>query len=107
MGTMGAMTATTMMTAGMDKVYEGNMTPAVGWNEFEFNQGSFAWDGHSNILVSVQRNNGAWASGINWQVGAQNFTAAAYKYSDTEGPDNMEANSYSMTTTTNRANIIM
>ena len=68
-----AMTSTTMLTGSMTKVYEGNMTPTVGWNEFVFNQGSFAWDGNSNILVSVQRNNGAWASGINWQVGAQNF----------------------------------
>jgi hypothetical protein len=102
-----AVNAASPLTNTMNKVYEGNMTPVVGWNEFVFNAGGFAWDGQSNILICVQRNNGAWASGVNWQVGAQNFTAAAYKYSDTEGPYNMEANSYSMTTTTNRANIIM
>ena len=102
-----AVNAASPLTNTMNKVYEGNMTPVEGWNEFVFNAGGFAWDGQSNILICVQRNNGAWASGVNWQVGAQNFTAAAYKYSDTEGPYNMEANSYSMTTTTNRANIIM
>ena len=106
-----ALTTTTIMTNGMDKVYEGNMTPAVGWNEFVFNTGSFAWDGHSNILVSVQRNNGAWASGINWQVGAQNFTCSAYKYTDSTGagygPFDMTTNAYSCSTSTNRANIIM
>ena len=102
-----AVNAASPLTNTMNKVYEGNMTPVVGWNEFVFNAGGFAWDGQSNILICVQRNNGAWASGVNWQVGVQNFTAAAYKYSDTEGPYNMEANSYSMTTTTNRANIIM
>ena len=102
-----AVVAASPLTNTMTKVYEGNMTPVVGWNEFVFNQGSFAWDGNSNILICVQRNNGAWASGVNWQVGTQSFTAAAYKYSDTEGPYDMTTNSYSMTTTTNRANIIM
>ena len=102
-----AVTTPSPLTNTMTKVYEGNMTPVVGWNEFVFNQGSFAWDGNSNILICVQRNNGAWASGVNWQVGAQSFTAGAYKYSDTEGPYDMTSNSYSMTTTTNRANIIM
>ena len=102
-----AVNAASPLTNTMTKVYEGNMTPAVGWNEFVFNQGSFAWDGNSNILICVQRNNGAWASGVNWQVGTQSFTAGAYKYSDTEGPYDMANNSYNMTTTTNRANIIM
>jgi hypothetical protein len=102
-----AVNAASPLTSTMTKVYEGNMTPIVGWNEFVFNQGSFAWDGNSNILICVQRNNGAWASGVSWQVGAQSFTAGAYKYSDTEGPYDMTSNSYSMTTTTNRANVIM
>ena len=102
-----AVTSPSPLTNTMVKVYEGNMTPVVGWNEFVFNQGSFAWDGNSNILICVQRNNGAWASGVNWQVGTQSFTAGAYKYSDTEGPYDMTSNSYSMTTSTTRANIIM
>jgi hypothetical protein len=106
-----AMTSTTMLTAGMTKVYEGNMTPVVGWNEFVLNQDSFSWDGHSNILISVQRNNGAWASGVNWQVGTQNFTCSVYKYTDSTGagygPFDMTTNAYSCTTSTSRANIIM
>ena len=110
-----AIGGTSMMTAGMSKVYTGNMTPtANAWNEFVFNQGSFAWDGHSNILVSVQRNNGAWASGISWQCGAQSFTAGGYSYNDSQGAYNMETTSYTFGTsgssyggtTTNRANII-
>ena len=104
------------ITNGMSKVYTGNMTPiANAWNEFVFNEGNFAWDGHSNILISVQRNNGAWASGINWQCGAQNFTASGYSYNDSQGAYNMETTSYTFGTsgssyggtTTNRANIIM
>ncbi len=104
------------VTGGMTKVYEGNMTPTANqWNEFIFNQGSFAWDGHSSILVSVQRNNGAWASGINWQVSDQDFTASGYSYNDSDGAYNMATTSYTFGssgysyggTTTNRANTIM
>jgi hypothetical protein len=104
-----------IMTGGMTKVYTGNMTPTVGWDEFVFNEGTFAWDGHSNILISVQRNNGAWASGINWQCGTQSFTASGYSYNDSQGAYNMETNSYVFGTsgssyggtTTTRSNIIM
>ena len=104
--------SSSVVTGSMAKVYEGNMTPVANqWNEFVFNQGTFAWDGHSNVLVSVQRNNGAWASGINWQVGAQSFNASVYKYTDSTGagygPFDMTANTYSGTATTSRANIIM
>ena len=104
-----------IMTGGMTKVYTGNMTPTVGWDEFVFNEGTFAWDGHSNILISVQRNNGAWASGISWQCGTQSFTASGYSYNDSQGAYNMETNSYVFGTsgssyggtTTTRSNIIM
>ena len=104
-----------IMTGGMTKVYTGNMTPTVGWDEFVFNEGTFAWDGHSNILISVQRNNGAWASGISWQCGTQSFTASGYSYNDSQGAYNMETNTYVFGTsgssyggtTTNRSNIIM
>ena len=103
-------------TNGMSKVFEGNMTPVANeWNEFVFNQGTFAWDGHSNILISVQRNNGDWASGVAWQVSAQSFTASGYSYNDYNGAYDMETNSYYFglaypyygNTLTNRANIIM
>ena len=100
-----AVTSDSPAVSSMNKVFEGSCTPVVGWNEFVFNTGSFAWDGNSAILVCVQRNNGAWASGINWQVGAQNFNASAYLYTDS-APYNMETTTYTMTTTTNRANTI-
>ena len=112
-----AIPGSSIMTSGMTKVYTGNMTPTANtWNEFVFNEGNFAWDGHSNILISVQRNSGAWASGINWQSGTQSFTAGGYSYNDSGyGPYNMETTSYVFgsasssygSTTTSRANIIM
>jgi hypothetical protein len=57
---------TSPLASGMTKVYTGAVTPAMGWNEFVFNEGSFAWDGESNILILVQRNNGSWNSTVNW-----------------------------------------
>ena len=100
-----ALTTTSHITTGMTKVYTGTMTPLVGWNEFVFNQGSFAWDGISNILICVQRNNGSWNSSIAWQVNDQSFAAGTYNYRDS-GLYDMTTQTYTMTTTTNRANII-
>ncbi|MBR0273460.1 MAG: hypothetical protein IJQ59_05140, partial [Bacteroidaceae bacterium] len=107
-----AVAATSPLANTMTKVYTGNMTPTANeWNEFVFNEGSFSWDGNSNILIMIQRNNGAWASGVNWQSGTQNFNAGAYYYTDSQGagygPFDMETTTYSMTTTTTRPNIIM
>ena len=102
-----AVTSPSPLTSTMTKVYEGSCTPAVGWNEFVFNQGNFAWDGHSNILVCVQRNNGAWASGVSWQVGTQSFTASAYNYTDSGSGYDMTTQTYTMSTTTSRANVIL
>ena len=101
-----AVTATNPLATTMTKVYEGSMNPVVGWNEFVFNQGSFAWDGTSNVLILFQRTNGAWASGTNWQCDNAGFTAGAYLYNDGSAY-NVETTTYNMTTTTTRPNIIM
>ena len=53
-----ALTTTSHNVSEMTLVYTGNMTPVVGWNAFVFNENNFAWDGVSNVLVCVQRNNG-------------------------------------------------
>ena len=62
-----ALTSTSHTTAGMTLVYTGaNILPVVGWNEFEFNEGTFSWDGHSNILILCQRQNGSWEGSVSW-----------------------------------------
>ena len=95
-----------IMTGGMTKVYTGNMTPTVGWDEFVFNEGTFAWDGHSNVLVVCQRLNGDWQGSVSWQTHNPGFTAMTYDYDDYEVYD-MTSQTYSMyTSATNRANII-
>ena len=101
-----ALTTTSHVVTGMTKVYTGAMTPVLGWNEFVFNEGNFAWDGVSNVLIYCQRNNGAWNSTISWQATASMpFTAMAYRYQDSGAYDPTVANT--MYTSTTRPNIIM
>ncbi|MCQ2304393.1 MAG: choice-of-anchor J domain-containing protein, partial [Bacteroidales bacterium] len=97
-----AVSATSPLASGMTLVYDGAQTEVVGWNEFVLD-GSFAWDGSSNILVLFQSNRGTYSSSIQWQYTTMDFNAGAYLYNDGSAY-NAEASSYSMTTTSNRAN---
>ena len=105
------LTNTSHTTAGMTLVYTGNnVLPVAGqWNEFELNAGSFAWDGHSNILVLCVRNNGSYQGSISWQTHNPGFTAMTYAYSDTNGGYDVTTSPQTgmYTSATNRANIIM
>jgi len=101
-----ALTTTSHIVTNMTKVYTGAMTPAIGWNEFVFNEGTFSWDGHSNVLIFCQRNNGAWNSTVNWQATTSlPFNAMAYRYQDSGAYDPTVANT--MYTSTTRPNIIL
>jgi hypothetical protein len=101
-----SLSGTSTLTSGMTLVYTGAMTPQVGWNEFECNAGTFTWDGTSNILIIVQRNNGDWNSTVNWQYTTTSFTSNAYVYNDDDAYDAVTTQ-YSMSTNSNRANIII
>ena len=97
------LTTSSHVTTSMTMVYTGSMTPAIGWNEFVFNQGNFEWDGTSNILIFCQRNNGAWNSTISWQATTGlSFNAMAYRYQDSGAYD--VTVSQTMYTSTTRAN---
>ena len=98
------LTTTSHVVTDMTKVYTGAITPTIGWNEFIFNEDNFAWDGHSNILIYCQRNNGVWNSTVNWQATTNlPFNAMAYKYQDSAPYDPTIANP--MITSTTRPNI--
>ena len=87
------LTTTSHVVTDMTKVYTGAITPTIGWNEFVFNEDNFAWDGHSNILIYCQRNNGVWNSTVNWQATTNlPFNAMAYKYQDSAPYDPTIAN---------------
>ena len=100
--------ATSPLASGMTKVYTGSV-PAyapTGWMEFTFNEGTFAWDGTSNVMILVQRNNGSWTSSIQWRYTAAGFNAMSYVYTDS-APYNVETTTYGLSTSANRPNIIM
>ena len=104
------LTSTSHTTAGMTLVYTGNnILPVAGeWNEFVFNEGTFSWDGHSNVLILCQRQNGSWQGSVSWQTHNPGFAATCYAYTDTAPGYDATTQTYSMTTsTTNRANIVM
>ena len=101
------LTDTSHTIESMTLVYTGeNILPTVGqWNEFVFNEGSFAWDGISNVLILCQRNNGSWQGSVSWQTHNPGFTAMCYAYSDTNGGYDANSQTYSMyTSSTNRPN---
>jgi len=104
-----ALSGVSHLASGMTLVYTGNsVLPVAGeWNEFVFNAGNFAWDGHSNILILCQRQNGAWQGSISWQTHNPGFAGMAYAYTDNAPGYDATTQTYSMTTSsTNRANII-
>ena len=101
-----SLTTTSHVVTNMTLVYTGAMTPEMGWNEFAFNEGTFAWDGHSNILIYCQRNNGSWNSTVYWQsTPSMPFNASSYKYQDSAAYDATVPQT--MSTSTTRPNIIM
>ena len=100
------LTTTSHTVNDMTLVYTGAMTPEIGWNEFVFNEGNFAWDGVSNVLIYCQRNNGTWNNTVYWQATANlPFNASSYKYQDASAYNPNVAQS--MTISTTRPNIIM
>ena len=103
-----ALTTTSHTTTGMTLVYDGTYPVATeGWNEFVFNQGTFAWDGHSNVLIICQRNRGDWQGSISWRCTNPGFLAQTYAYNDNNAYS-ATSQTYSMyTSSTLRANIKM
>ena len=101
------LTTTSHTIDGMTLVcdYPENFMIPQGWYEFVFNTGNnFAWDGHSNLLIFVQRNQGEWHSAIQWQAHNAGFIAQSYRYQDSGAYDVMVPNT--MNTTSMRPDII-
>ena len=99
------LTTTSHVATDMTEVYsDGSMTPAIGWNEFVLN-GDFSWDGTSNVLILVQRNNGDWNSTVSWQSSTTGFNSSAYRYQDSGPYDVTIANTMYVGST--RPNIII
>ena len=94
----------TFLTEDMTLVYDGDLTTVEGWNMINIEEAGFAWDGESNILIAVQRNDGSWHSSTSWHATSTSFTASVLGYSDTAGPYDMENESYESSYGSARAN---
>lgn len=95
------LTTTSHLANYMTLVYTGNIgIPPLGWNEFVFNEGNFAWDGTSNVLILVQRNNGSWNGSVKWRSHNPGFNGMTYKYQDNT-PYNVMNNTYEVTCSNN------
>ena len=102
-----ALTTTSHLTSGMTKVFAGDHQTVQGWNEFQFNQGNFAWDGTSNVLICVLRNDTQCPNGTEWKAETNiSFNASAYAISDGT-VYNTTTNTYSLSTSTSRSIIKM
>ena len=49
------------------KVFTGDLTYTEGWNLFGFDT-TFTWDGHSNVVMAIKRDNGTYVSGSQFQA---------------------------------------
>ena len=102
-----ALTTNSHLTSGMTKVFAGDHQTVQGWNEFQFNQGNFAWDGTSNVLICVLRNDTQCPNGTEWKAETNiSFNASAYAYSDYT-VYNTTTSTYSLSTSTTRSIIKM
>ena len=101
------LTTTSHQASNMTLVYTDNIgVPPLGWNEFVFNEGNFAWDGVSNVLILVQRNNGQWNGHVKWRSHDPGFYGMTYKYQD-DTPYNAMTQTYAVTcVNTNRPNTL-
>ncbi|MBQ0160905.1 MAG: fibronectin type III domain-containing protein, partial [Bacteroidales bacterium] len=65
-----------------------------GWHLFGLDT-SFAWDGHSNLLVTVNRGHGSYASGASFNVHNTSNTRTLYVYQDGSAYSFSNINNYS------------
>lgn len=69
-------------TMNFVKVYRGSFNPMqVGWNAIQLDT-TFLWDGHSNVILVVDRNDGAFQNGNVFTTSATPGYKTIYTYSD-------------------------
>lgn len=74
-----AVQATTFDMAGLTTVFNGAVTPAVGWNTHTFAT-PYYWDGVSNLLVDICFTNGPWSTNVSAPYTVTAFTSCIFNY---------------------------
>ncbi|MBQ9639724.1 MAG: fibronectin type III domain-containing protein [Bacteroidales bacterium] len=74
-------------SANFTLVYSGTMNwTSEGWRVVRFDR-PFQWDGHSNVIVVVDRDNGSYVSDGNRRTHSTTGYKSIYGYSDSENPN--------------------
>ena len=94
--------ANSMSTADMTLVFEGDIEVVEGWNMIDI--AGFAWDGTSDLVVSVENHTGDYTwDYTRWLVTPGSEAVTAYAYNDYTEYD-MTSETYAVSTSTYRAN---
>ena len=94
--------ANSMSTADMTLVFEGDIEVVEGWNMIDI--AGFAWDGTSDLVVSVENHTGDYTFDYTrWLVTPGSEAVTAYAYNDYTEYD-MTSETYAVSTSTYRAN---
>ncbi len=63
-------------------VYTGDLNwTATGWRQVEFDS-AFVWDGHSNVLIAIDRDNGSYSGNGSFLAYSGSVYRSIYQYSD-------------------------
>src|SRR5574344_2100478 len=63
------------------RVYAGSLNYTTGWNTFSFDT-NFTWDGHSNVIMIIDRNDGDYESPDGFAATALTSYKTIYTYED-------------------------
>ena len=66
---------------GLKTVYNGNVTPILGWNTYNFSQG-YVWDGVSNLVIEICFDNSAYTLDDGVAATSTTFNSVIYQYQD-------------------------
>ena len=94
---------TSVSTSGMTRVFSGSLTQQLGWTPLNFSM-PFAWNGSSNVLITVVMNHGTYDNTTLWKCNELGFTGAGYARRDDSGPYLPSLNTYTLTTSSKRPN---
>jgi hypothetical protein len=76
-----------------NKVFEGSVNFSQGWNTITLST-PFAYDGSSNLLLTVDDNTGSYSSQYSFYTYSTNANRAIYYYNDSNNPSATGSNSY-------------
>ncbi|MBR3724750.1 MAG: fibronectin type III domain-containing protein, partial [Bacteroidales bacterium] len=92
--------------ADLQLVYIGDLNCSTsGWNHFEFNHGTFAYNGTSNLIVAIVKNSGTTETSANFYYESKSQSTSHRVYNDNTPYDEIAMGSASAGTSVWRSNM--